>query len=290
MYNNKRVLVFGGKGQLGQCLYKVTQDKATNNSFKFLGEQDGNILDLDILIVLFTENKIDFVINCAAYTAVDKAEDEFERCDEINRIGAANLAKLCAEFKVKLIHISTDFVFEGEEPKLLNETDVTQPVNVYGKTKLMGELEIAKLLKEHYIIRTSWLYSEYANNFVKVMRKLGTERDELNVVVDQIGTPTYAIDLAELILNIIELDNNAYGIYHYSNEGVTSWYDFAKNIFDISNLKIKVNPIPGIQYPTKAKRPAFSVMNKAKVKHNFKISIPHWRDSLITCIHNLQNT
>lgn len=284
--NNKKILVFGGFGQLGQCLNKVSAQKKYT-SISFLDEIEGNILDLNVLSKLFIKEMPYFVINCAAYTAVDKAEDDVQLCEQINKDGAANLAKLCAEFNATLVHISTDFVFGGNIPKLLNEEDVTKPVNVYGRTKLDGELDVAKVLKEHYILRTSWLYSEFANNFVKIMRKLGNDRDELGVIVDQIGTPTYAIDLAGVILDIIESNNPAYGTYHYSNEGVTSWYDFAKGIFDISEIELKLNPIPGSAYPTKAIRPAFSVMDKTKIRSTFGIEIPYWRDSLEKCIKEL---
>lgn len=284
--NMSKILVFGGLGQLGQCIAKISTQRRYK-AISFLDEIQGNILDVNCLSELFSKEKPDFVINCAAYTAVDKAEDDVELCEQINKDGAGNLAKLCVEFKAKLVHVSTDFVFEGNLPKLLNEEDVAQPINVYGKTKLEGEEEISKCLEQHYILRTSWLYSEFANNFVKTMRKLGTEREQLGVIVDQVGTPTYAIDLAGVILDIIESDKIAYGTYHYSNEGVTSWYDFAKAIFDISEITVKLNPIPGSAYPTKAIRPAFSVMDKAKIKKTFDLEIPYWRDSLSKCIHEL---
>lgn len=283
---DNKILVFGGVGQLGTCIEKVGQERGLN-SLLYLDEIQGNILDLDLLHQLFKQESPQFVINCAAYTAVDKAEDDFELCKKINQDGAENLASLCAEYNATLIHVSTDFVFEGDLPKLLKEQDIVNPINVYGKTKLDGELGIARVLEAHYIIRTSWLYSEFGNNFVKTMRKLGTDRDELGVIVDQVGTPTYAIDLACVILDIIAIDNEKYGTYHYSNEGVTSWYDFAKGIFDISNIEVKLNPIPGSAYPTKAIRPAFSVMDKTKIKTTFGIAIPYWRDSLIKCIEQL---
>lgn len=286
MSKETKIVVFGGVGQLGQCICKVSKER-NFQSILFLDEIEGNILDLNILSDLFKKEKPHFVINCAAYTAVDKAEDDVELCQRINKTGAANLAKICAEFGVTLIHVSTDFVFDGHLPKLLNEEDEARPINVYGKTKLEGEMEISRILNEHFILRTSWLYSEFANNFVKTMHKLGKERDELGVIVDQIGTPTYAIDLAAVILDIIESEKPAYGTYHYSNEGVTSWYDFAKAIFDISDIRVKLNPIPGSAYPTKATRPAFSVMDKAKIKETFDFEIPYWRDSLVKCINEL---
>ncbi len=285
MNNKGKVLVFGGVGQLGQCLSKLTKDR----NLVFLDEVAGNILDLGILRTLFVGESPEFVVNCAAYTAVDKAEDEPELCEKINSTGAGNLAMLCAEFKATLIHISTDFIFEGNVPMPLIESDVANPVNIYGKTKLQGELEITKQLEAHYILRTSWLYSEFGGNFVKTMLKLAKEREELSVIVDQIGTPTYGIDLAAVILNLISLNNHtAYGTYHYSNEGLCSWYDFAKAIFEISGSELKVYPIPTSAYPTKARRPAFSVMDKTKIKTTFNLEIPYWRDSLIKCIHAIK--
>lgn len=287
MSNKRKTLVFGGVGQLGQCLSKLTEDKGLS-SFIFLDEVEGNILDLEILRALFVKESPEFVINCAAYTAVDKAEEEQELCGKINCTGAANLARLCAEFQAKMIHVSTDFVFAGNVPFLLKEDDLAQPINVYGKTKLQGELEVAALLEAHYILRTSWLYSEFAGNFVKTMLKLGAERDELSIIVDQVGSPTYAIDLAGAIIDLIDADIAAYGTYHYSNEGLTSWYDFAKAIFEISDTTVKVNPIPSSAYPTKALRPAFSVMDKTKIKITFNLEIPYWRDSLVKCIHAIK--
>lgn len=288
MSNKGKVLVFGGIGQLGQCISKVIQDR-NSFSYVFLDEIEGNILDLEVLKNLFIKESPDFVVNCAAYTAVDKAEDEPELCEKINSKGAANLARFCAEFKATLIHISTDFVFEGNVPALLKETDVALPINVYGQTKLQGEQEIAGHLEAHYILRTSWLYSEFAGNFVKTMLKLGVEREELSVIVDQVGTPTYGVDLAGVILDLIESDYKAaYGTYHYSNDGLCSWYDFAKAIFEISGTKLIVYPIPTSAYPTKARRPAFSVMDKTKIKTTFNLEIPYWRDSLVKCIHAIK--
>ncbi|WP_316746769.1 dTDP-4-dehydrorhamnose reductase [Pedobacter gandavensis] len=287
MSNKGKVIVFGGIGQLGQCLSKLTTTHKLQD-FVYLDEIEGNILDLEVLRGVFTSESPEFVVNCAAYTAVDKAEDEPELCEKINSTGAANLALLCVEFKATLIHISTDFVFEGNIPALLKETDPAVPINVYGKTKLQGELEIAQQLDAHYILRTSWLYSEFAGNFVKTMLKLGAERDELSIIVDQVGTPTYGVDLAAVILNVIASDNKAYGTYHYSNEGLCSWYDFAKAIFEISATEVRVYPIPTSAYPTKARRPAFSVMDKTKIKTAFNLEIPYWRDSLVKCIHAIK--
>ncbi|RZK19187.1 MAG: dTDP-4-dehydrorhamnose reductase [Pedobacter sp.] len=281
-----KILIVGAGGQLGQCLKTVAERRAITD-IVFPAEADANILDQTGLTSLLQKEKPAFVINCAAYTAVDKAEDEVELAKAVNETGAANLALACASNNAVLVHVSTDFVFEGNLVKLLTEDDEANPINVYGQTKLDGEKAVIALLNEHFIIRTSWLYSEYANNFVKTMLKLGAERDELNIIADQVGTPTYAIDLANAIFDIILSDSKAYGVYHYSNEGVTSWFDFAKAIFDISETDVKANPIPGSAYPTKAIRPAFSVMDKSKIKNTFGIAIPYWRDSLIACIKKL---
>jgi len=280
------ILVFGASGQLGHCLKKVAGEKQVTDIY-FPQEGEANILDEAGLEALFAEQKPKFCINCAAYTAVDKAEEDIATARKVNKDGATNLAKLCKAHGATLVHVSTDFVFEGNSPYLLVETDAANPINVYGLTKLEGEQAITDILPEHYTLRTSWLYSEFGNNFVKTMLRLGAERDELNIIVDQVGTPTYAIDLAGCILDIIAADNKQYGIYHYSNEGVTSWYDFAKGIFDISKTNVKVGPIRTSQYPTPAVRPTFSVMDKTKIKSTFNLEIPYWRDSLEVCIKRL---
>lgn len=277
------ILVLGGVGQLGQCLSKVASERGIT-SITFVDEHIGNILDKKVLTALFMKEQPKFVINCAAYTAVDKAEDEQEVSHQINCVGAKNVAELCAEFNATLLHVSTDFVFEGNVPKLLTEDFDTNPINVYGKTKLDGEKAVISSLASYYIVRTSWLYSEFANNFVKTMLRLGRERDELGVIVDQIGSPTYAIDLANALLDIIISEKQAYGIYHYSNEGAVSWYDFAQAIFEIGNISVKVKPLKTSEYPTKAVRPSFSVMDKSKIKTVFGIEVPYWRDSLNKCI------
>lgn len=281
-----KIVVLGASGQLGSCLKKVAAEKNITE-ISFPSEQGGNILDEGLLDKLFAAEKPSFVINCAAYTAVDKAEDEQEICRKVNRDGAANIARACAAHGATLVHISTDFVFKGNVTGLLTETDPAEPENIYGLTKLEGEAAIAKILPEHFTLRTSWLYSEYGNNFVKTMLRLGKEREQLGVIVDQVGSPTYAIDLAGAILNIIESDSKEYGIYHYSNEGVTSWYDFAKAVFDISETTVKLNPVKTSEYVTKAVRPAYSVMDKTKIKTAFGIQIPYWRDSLAECLQRL---
>lgn len=282
-----KILVIGAGGQLGQCLKTVAERRGIS-AIVFPAEKDANILDADLLNALLEKEKPAFIINCAAYTAVDKAEDEVALSKAINETGAGYLATACKANQATLIHVSTDFVFEGNEVKLLKEEDAANPINVYGVTKLDGEHAVIAALDAYFILRTSWLYSEYANNFVKTMLKLGAERDELGIIADQVGTPTYAIDLANAIFDIISSGSKSYGVYHYSNEGVTSWFDFAKAIFDISKTDVKANPIPGSAYPTKAKRPAFSVMDKTKIKNTFGLTIPYWRDSLVECIAKLE--
>jgi dTDP-4-dehydrorhamnose reductase len=280
------IVVFGASGQLGQCLKSVAEAQGITTIY-FPAEGDADILNLDALKRVFDKYKPAWCINCAAYTAVDKAEDDIDLARKINKTGVENLSNFCLEYNATLIHTSTDFVFKGDKPAPLIESNIAEPISVYGLTKLEGELEVAKTLEKYYILRTSWLYSEYGNNFVKTMLRLGSERDELKIIADQVGTPTYAMDLADCIFRIIADKATAYGIYHYSNEGVASWYDFAKAIFDIAGTKVKVLPITTSEYPTRALRPAYSVMDKTKIKQTFNIEIPYWRDSLITCISKL---
>ena len=280
------IVIFGASGQLGQCFKKLTETENIPNIF-FPPEAEANILDNDALANVFNTYKPKYCINCAAYTAVDRAEDEPGIALKVNKTGVENLARLCSLNKSILIHISTDFVFKGDVSTPRNEDSATSPVNVYGQTKLEGEKAVEALLNEYFIIRTGWLYSEYGNNFVKTMLKIGTEKDELKVIADQTGTPTYGMDLAACILNIIKSQNKSYGLYHYSNEGIASWYDFAKAIFDISETSIRILPVKTEEYITKAVRPAYSVMDKSKVKSTFKIEIPYWRDSLKYCLNNL---
>jgi dTDP-4-dehydrorhamnose reductase len=281
------ILVFGASGQLGQCLAHVAKERNTPGLI-FPPEDQANILNPEGLRSLFEQHKPAYAINCAAYTAVDKAEDEVEIARKVNRDGVENLARLCGEFGAVLIQISTDFVFAGTGNQPLVETDPAEPISIYGLTKLEGEQVIPPLTDRYFILRTSWLYSEYANNFVKTMLKLGRERDELRIIWDQVGTPCYAIDLAGCILTIIETQSTGYGIYHYSNEGVTSWYDFATAIFELSHTEVKTTPIRTAEYPTKATRPAYSVMDKTKAKTALGVAIPHWRTSLATCLERLK--
>ncbi|WP_223648757.1 dTDP-4-dehydrorhamnose reductase [Hymenobacter psoromatis] len=279
-------LVFGASGQLGQCLAHVAKEKKLTG-LVFPPEAQANILNPTGLRELFAQHRPAYAVNCAAYTAVDKAEDEPDLAQRVNCEGVANLARLCGEFGTTLVQISTDFVFAGTGNQPLVETDEAAPISVYGRTKLAGEQVIPPHTSQYFILRTSWLYSEYANNFVKTMLKLGRERDELKIIWDQLGTPTYAIDLAGCILHIVESQSTAYGIYHYSNEGVASWYDFATAIFELGRTPVKTLPIRTAEYPTKATRPAFSVMDKSKVKQALGVAIPHWRASLEVCLGRL---
>ena len=274
------ILVTGGNGQLASCIKDVEKQYDDLNII-YTDYLELDICDLDQVKSFFESNKqINYCINCAAYTAVDKAETEAEKAFEINATGAKNLAQVCNDHDAILIHVSTDFVFDGEKNEPYTETDAANPISVYGASKLQGEVEIQQALKEYFIIRTSWLYSEYGNNFMKTMLRLAETRDGISVVSDQIGTPTYAGDLAEIIIQIINTKTEKYGIYHYSNEGVASWFEFAKEIFKLAKNKIKVNPIPSIEYLTPAKRPKYSVLDKKKIIDVFKIDIPFWRDSL----------
>ncbi|MFH4969242.1 dTDP-4-dehydrorhamnose reductase [Gaetbulibacter sp. M240] len=272
----KNILVTGANGQLGLCI-KDLQEKYPDLRFIFSDYLDLDITDLGQVQQFFKTNNLDYCVNCAAYTAVDKAETEKEAAFNINVTGAKNLAMACEANLVVLVHISTDFVFDGTSNRPYKETDAPNPLSVYGKTKLEGELAIQNNLKEHFIIRTSWLYSEHGNNFVKTMLRLAKTKDEISVVSDQIGSPTYAGDLAEVIIRIILRGSNDYGVYHFSNEGEISWYDFATAIFEQGKKEIEVKPIKTESYPTAAKRPKFSVLDTSKIKNILKIEVPFWR-------------
>ncbi|MBD1392536.1 dTDP-4-dehydrorhamnose reductase [Mucilaginibacter glaciei] len=283
----KKIIVFGASGQLGQCFKKIAADDNLGYLI-FPAEGEANILDVAALEQVFAKYTPTHAINCAAYTAVDKAEDDVDAATSVNKTGVENIARLCKKHDTVLVQVSTDFVFKGDKASPLNEEDATEPIGVYGQTKLDGELVIPGLTDSYFILRTAWLYSEFANNFVKTMLKLGAERDLLKIIADQIGTPTYAMDLANAILTVINSDSTAYGVYHYSNEGVASWYDFTKAIFDLSGTNTKVLPISTSEYPTRAVRPPYSVMDKTKIKKTFNIDIPYWRDSLQVCIGRLK--
>ncbi len=281
-----KILVTGANGQLAKCI-KDLEPNFLNFNISFKNSSELDIANPNQVSDVFKSNKFDWCINCAAYTNVEKAETETEKAFKINQLGIKNIALACRDYNTKLIHVSTDFVFDGKSSKAYTEKDEPNSINVYGLSKLKGEKELQSILNEYFIIRTSWLYSEYGSNFLKTMLKLAETKREINVVSDQIGTPTYARDLANIILNIIKLDAKKYGIYNYSNQGETSWYDFASEIFKICKASIKVKPITASNYPTLAKRPKFSVLDKTKIKNTFNISIPHWKDSLEIAIKNL---
>ncbi|CAH8293006.1 dTDP-4-dehydrorhamnose reductase [Mariniflexile fucanivorans] len=279
------VLVTGGNGQLASCLKDLSKN-LQGYKFIFTDVEELDIAKSVDVDTFFKKNNIVYCINCAAYTAVDKAESEKEIAKKVNESGPRNLADACHKYKATLIHISTDFVFSGNQSNLYTEEDSTHPINFYGISKLDGEKAVISLEK-HIIIRTSWLYSEYGHNFLKTMLRLGKEKETLSVVCDQIGTPTYAGDLAMTIVKMISSQFNKYGVYHYSNEGVASWYDFAKAIFDETQTNVKLFPISSEAYPTPAKRPAFSVMDKSKIKNALDIEISYWRDSLKECLEKI---
>ena len=284
-----RTLVTGSNGQLGNEIRAIAPE-FPQYEFIFTDVEELDITDKEAVMRFFEENEINSVINCAAYTNVDKAEDEPELARKINMMGARNIAQACNQYKAELFHISTDYVFDGNNYRPYRETDYTNPQSVYGDTKLEGEMMVEEFADTAVIIRTSWLYSSYGNNFVKTILKYARERDELNVVCDQIGTPTYAADLARLILHNLEDMQWLKGthIYHYSNEGVCSWYDFAKEIVELSGIECKVNPIESKDYPQKANRPFYSVLNKAKIKDSVEdCEIPYWKDSLKKCLQKL---
>ena len=275
------VLVTGTNGQLGQAIQFVATNYP-NIRFVFCSSLDLDISNKDNCESVFNNEKPDFCINAAAYTAVDKAESEPKKAELINVIGAKNLAESCKNFNTKLIHISTDFVFDGSKKEPYNETDLPSPKGVYGQTKLNGEKAIQEVFDAYFIIRTSWVYSQFGNNFMKTMLRLASERTSLSVVNDQIGTPTNAVDLANAILKILEskTSNNQYGIYNFSNEGQCSWFDFAKKIFEINQVKIDLIPIPTTQFPTPAARPKYSTLDKSKIKTAFGIEIKPWEQSI----------
>ena len=288
-----RVLITGSNGQLGSEIRELAASyKKLNFVFKDLPELD--ICNFNLLQSFIIENNINVVINCAAYTTVDKAEEESIIATKVNYEGVLNIANALQTVNGKLIHISTDYVFDGDYFLPYEESDSVSPIGVYGKTKRAGELAVINADIDSIVIRTSWLYSSYGNNFVKTMLRLGNEKENLGVIFDQVGTPTYARDLAKTCLEILCEDSSVNiskngNLYHYSNEGVTSWYDFAISIMELGGVNCKVKPIQTKDYPTLARRPHFSVFNKSKIKTDFKIEIPYWRDSLKDCIEKIKN-
>jgi len=289
-----KILVIGKTGQLGQSINEIVSKMQSRDEFVFVGRDELDLSDKDGVVSYFENNNFDIIINCAAYTAVDKAESEIELANRINHLAIQKIATIANKQQIKLVHISTDYVFNGESDIPYLESDVVNPINIYGKTKLAGEQAVlGTMLTDATIIRTSWVYSEYGNNFVDTMLRLGKERDKINVVSDQIGSPTYAGDLAMAILHIIQNEEflnsgQKTQIYHYSNEGSCSWFDFAKEIFELTNIQCTVNPITTEQYPTTTQRPRNTLMNKDKITKTFGINIPYWEVSLKTCIAALK--
>lgn len=274
-------LVVGANGQLGNELRLILSEKA-----EYVDREQLDITDAGAVKDFVKPEKYAAIINCAAYTAVDKAESDVSIAEKINVDGPKNLA----ETGVPLVQVSTDYVFDGLGHRPYKEDDKAHPQSVYGVTKLAGEQAVLEKASGCFVIRTAWLYSTFGNNFVKTMRRLGAERENLNVVFDQVGTPTYARDLAEAIVTMLpKLKAGVKEIYHFSNEGVCSWYDFAVEIMKLSGLNCKVNPIESKDYPTPAKRPFYSVLNKAKIKADFGIEIRHWSESLKNCVEKLNN-
>lgn len=312
----KSILVTGKNGQLGQSLAKVVdatvipssveKSPAYRLNFTFVDRKELDLANPQSIRDYFKAKQFDAIVNCGAYTAVDKSESEPELADQINHLAVKQLAEIAKQQNSVLIHISTDYVFDGTNHKPYLETDKTNPINIYGLTKLKGELAMQAINPKGAVIRTSWVYSEFGNNFVKTMLRLGKERDNLNVIFDQVGSPTYATDLANAILVMLkkcftlsetesttptpmgsgkgEGECSTVQTYHYSNEGVCSWYDFAKAIFDIANISCQVNPIETKEYPTPAKRPHYSVMNKFKISQIPALVVPYWRQSLQKCL------
>lgn len=284
------ILVTGANGQLGRCFRQLAENYP---QWTFLAEGSDtlNISDKAATEAYFSAHKPRWVINCAAYTAVDKAESEPAKAELVNVTGVEHLARACAVHGAGLIHFSTDYVYNGNQGTAFRETDPVAPAGVYARTKLAGENAALQLLPDAMIIRTSWVYAREGHNFVNTMLRLGRERGRVRVVSDQIGTPTYAPDLAAAVLRIIDqvekgeqAPGNLGGIWNYSNEGVASWYDFAHAVFEIGNVQAVTEPITSSEYPTPAVRPPFSVLNKSRIREQFGLHIPHWRDSLKSCL------
>ena len=283
-----KILVTGANGQLGRSMRKISGDYP-QHEFLFTDMPEMDITEKAGIEAFVRENDVQAIVNCAAYTAVDRAETEIELAEKINVLGTKVLGEVAKMFSIPLIHISTDYVFCGEGCHPLKETDATAPTGVYGRTKLEGEKALESTGCEAAIIRTAWLYSEFGGNFVKTMLRLAGERDSLNVVYDQVGSPTYATDLARALMTVLDNGVQGLSIYHFSNEGAISWYDFAKAIFEESGDKIAVSPIESDKYPSPTKRPAYSVLSKEKIKAA-RVEVPYWKDSLKECIRILKSS
>ena len=277
----KNILITGSNGQLGSEIREIS-DQYENYNFVFTDVEELDLTISEDIVSFFTDNKIDVCVNCAAYTAVDKAEDEIELAMLVNSTAVDNLSKVCKNNGTLLFHISTDYVFNGKHFMPYVETDTVSPDSQYGLSKLKGEEAVMLNCDKAIIVRTSWLYSSHGNNFVKTLIKLGNERDQLSVVSDQVGTPTYAADLAEAIMVMIASfdETKPKEIYHFSNEGAISWYDFGKAIMKLSNIECAINPIDSKDYASKANRPFYSVLSKLKIKKHYGVNVPYWEDSL----------
>lgn len=286
-----KILVTGSRGQLGSEI-KALSSAYPVLDFVYPNSSELDICDIALLSDFIKENGIEAIINCAAYTAVDKAETDVALAGLVNARAVGNLVALTQKLNLKLIHISTDYVFDGTAYLPYSEKMPVSPLSIYGKTKRAGELEIIHSTSDSIVIRSSWMYSSFGNNFVKTMLRLGNEKESLGVIFDQVGTPTYARDLAQICLEIISKSDRlcAKGkLYHFSNEGVASWYDFAKAIMEMGEVDCQVNPIETKDYRTAAKRPPYSVLNKSRIKKDFGIEIPYWRDSLRECINKIKD-
>ncbi|MGV0829587.1 dTDP-4-dehydrorhamnose reductase [Empedobacter brevis] len=275
----KRILVTGANGQLGQSILEQSKNYKEIECF-FVTRNELDLTNEDLVKHYFEDKSFDFVVNCAAYTAVDKAEDDQENAYLVNAKAVEYLAKIAKEKNSQFIHISTDYVFDGTEPMPRTESDQTNPIGVYGETKLKGENLALENNPNTIIIRTAWVYSRFGNNFVKTMLRLFKEKESISVVADQIGSPTNALDLAKAILDITSVDKPSYGIFNYSNEGECSWFQFAQKIKELSGATTEIHSVPTSAYPTKAKRPAYSLLDKSKIKEVFQVKVPNWEDSL----------
>lgn len=286
----KNILVTGANGQLGNELQLLASEHPAYRFF-FTDVDTLDICNKEAVVAFVNENQTDYILNCAAYTAVDKAEDHAALCEKINCDAVRNLGEAAAAAGARVIHVSTDYVFDGTRHTPYTETDPTCPRSVYGHTKLAGEKALLAACPDSAIIRTAWLYSAFGNNFVKTMLRLGKEREEIKVIFDQVGTPTYAGDLAAAILAVVnqaEAGDFRPGIYHFSDEGVCSWYDFTVSILKAAGIEgCRVTPIETKDYPARAERPHYSVLNKAKIKSAYGLAIPHWEASLAKCLEKL---
>lgn len=283
-----KILVTGSDGQLGRSLRKKFENDPEIEAV-FTDVDSLDITDRNALERIFSDNNFDILVNCAAYTDVNRAESDDLMAARLNTQAVGYMAEVASRYNVRIIHISTDYVFSGDSSRPYVENDEPYPHSIYGRTKLEGEGILKSFCPDSVIIRTAWLYSEYGNNFVKTMHRLGKEKGAVSVVSDQIGTPTYAGDLADAIHSVVKNKEWHPGIYHFTDEGVASWYDFAIAIFELSGMKnVKVTPIDTVNFPTPAKRPQYSVLSKNKIKSTFGLSIPYWRDSLERCIKGME--